>query len=73
MKTKRLIVTGCLFFFFLYAMSQVVYLPLNAILGVESLSLCPELICDDVTDLLDVGETLLKSIHGGSLYKFMHS
>lgn len=42
-------------------------LPVNAILVVELLALGRELIRDDITNLLEVAEALLKRINGGTL------
>lgn len=42
-------------------------LPINTILVVELLALGGELIRDDITNLLEVAEALLKRINGGTL------
>lgn len=42
-------------------------LPVNASVGVERLSLCPEFVGNNVADLLDIRQALLEGINSCSL------
>lgn len=43
------------------------HLPVNASLGIESLSLGPEFVGNDIANFLNIGETFLESVHSCSL------